>query len=94
MDTIYTLHDVVFSRIDYYSHNALGRIFGAWIVFLLCTIFLGGGLIVFILCTTQYIRGMNSIDTMHYAVFLRIEYYIYYDRSIFKDQMLFILYTT
>ena len=70
---------------------------------------ISGGRIIFMLYSTQYIWGADTIYTMHYAVFcgvhtiyavyyavfLGVPYYLYYAlRSIFAVWILLILYTT
>ena len=55
MDIIYTIYYEVFSGGGYYLYHALDSIFGGWILF--------------ILCSTQYIRVVDTIYTMHHAVF-------------------------
>ena len=78
MDTVYAKHTPCFRGVDtiysggrYCVYYALRSIFGGWILFMLCT--------------TQYFRGMDTIYTMYYdVVFLGGEYYLYYAlRSIF-----------
>jgi len=91
----FTIHNAVFSGSRYYFYYALRGIFVEWILF--------------ILCTSQYFRGVDPICTMHYAVFSGDGYYLYYAldsifggwillyhplRSIFRGWILLILFST
>ena len=91
MDIIYTKHFAVFSGDGcyvyyalrsifgggYYFYYAIHSIFGGWILFILCTSQYFRGCILFKLCNTQYFRGMDTIYTMHYAVFSGDGYYLF-----------------
>ena len=67
---MYSIHFAVCSRGGYYLYYALRTDFGEWMLF--------------ILCITQYVRGVDTIYTMHYAVFSGGGYYLFYTlRSIF-----------
>ena len=89
------MYYVVFSGGEYYLYYVLRSVFGEQILF--------------VQCTTQYFRGVDTICTMHYAVFSGVDtictmhyvvfsgggYYLYYAlRSIFGGWILFILCTT
>ena len=81
MDNFYTMHFVEFLMGGYYLYYQLRSIFGRWILF--------------ILDTTQYIRGVDTSYTMHYVVFFTVGYYSYFElRSILGGWILFILCTT
>ena len=60
------MYYVVFFGGKHFLYYALHSIFGGWILF--------------ILCTTEYFRGLDTIYTMYYAVFWRVNtiYPMYY----------------
>ena len=71
VDTIYTMHYVVFLGGGFYIYYALRSIFG--------------GRMLYILCTTHHFRVVDTRYTIQYAVFLDGGFYINYAlRSIFQ----------
>ena len=89
------MHYAVFLVGDYYLYYALRSNFSGLILFILCTTqYIRGMMNTILLCTAQYFRGVDTIYTMPYAVFLVSEYYLYNTlRSIFGGWILFILCT-
>ena len=59
IDTIDTMQYAVFSGGGYYLYYTLRIIFWGWILF--------------ILCNTQYLRGVNNIYTINYVVFWGVD---------------------
>ena len=71
VDTIHTMHYVVFSRSGYYLYYALCSIFGEWILFILCTTQYLRGVDTFCTMPTQYFREVDAFYTVYFAVFSR-----------------------
>ena len=69
MDTINPSRYAVFSVSGYNLYHYLCSIFGGWIVFSYEQRSIFGRWTLFILCTTQYFLGVDTIYTMTYAVF-------------------------
>ena len=63
MGKMYTMHSVVFFEGEYVLYAALRSIFWGWTLF--------------ILCTTYYFRGVDTIYIMHYVVFSAGGYILY-----------------
>ena len=93
--TSYSMQYAVFSRGGYKLYYALRSIFGEWILFTLSLCSMFWGWILSMLYPTQYFRRVDTISTMHYAVFSEGGYVLYYAvRSIFQGRILAILCTT
>jgi len=63
------MHYVVFSRSGYHLYYALCSIFGEWILFILCTTQYFRGVHRIYTIPTQYFRGVDTIYTINCIVF-------------------------